>query len=142
MRFSYSQNKKVLLYIRFPIVYNAIINAETEVVKMDFITLNNGTKAPQVGIGTFLMQPKDAQEAWNRAFEGFVGSDVHPFAVLGTKVTKGLNYIFAAEMFPVGHPLEKRVTLVVVNDMAECPLFVDILPARGSGALGYAFTWL
>lgn len=86
--------------------------------------------------------PEDAQGAWNRAFEGFVGSDVRPFAVLGTKVTKGLNYIFAAEIFPVGQPLEKRVTLVVVNDMAERPLFVDILPARDSGALGYAFTWL
>ena len=72
MRFSYSQNKKVLLYIRFPIVYNVIINAKTEVVKMDFITLNNGTKAPLVGIGTFLMQPKDAEEAvYNALTNGY-----------------------------------------------------------------------
>ncbi len=30
---------------------------------MEFITLNNGTKAPLAGIGTFLMEPKDAEEA-------------------------------------------------------------------------------
>ena len=72
MRFNYSHNEKVLLYIRFPIVYNAIINAETEVVRMDFITLNNGTKAPLVGIGTFLMQPKDAEEAvYNALTNGY-----------------------------------------------------------------------
>lgn len=30
---------------------------------MEYITLNNGTKAPMAGIGTFLMEPKDAEEA-------------------------------------------------------------------------------
>lgn len=30
---------------------------------MEFITLNNGTKAPKVGIGTFLMSPADAEQA-------------------------------------------------------------------------------
>ena len=39
---------------------------------MDFITLNNGTKAPLVGIGTFLMQPKDAEEAaYNALTNGY-----------------------------------------------------------------------
>lgn len=30
---------------------------------MDYITLNNGAKAPMAGIGTFLMEPKDAEAA-------------------------------------------------------------------------------
>ena len=30
---------------------------------MEYITLNNGTKAPAAGIGTFLMSPADAEEA-------------------------------------------------------------------------------
>ena len=30
---------------------------------MDYITLNNGTKCPLAGIGTFLMEPADAEEA-------------------------------------------------------------------------------
>ena len=30
---------------------------------MEFITLNNGTKAPLAGIGTFLMQPAEAEQA-------------------------------------------------------------------------------
>ena len=39
---------------------------------MDYLTLNNGTKAPLVGIGTFLMQPKDAEEAvYNALTNGY-----------------------------------------------------------------------
>lgn len=30
---------------------------------MDYITLNNGVKMPMIGLGTFLMSPKDAEEA-------------------------------------------------------------------------------
>ena len=30
---------------------------------MEYITLNNGTKIPAAGIGTFLMEPKDAEAA-------------------------------------------------------------------------------
>ena len=30
---------------------------------MEYITLNNGTKAPLCGIGTFLMQPDEAEQA-------------------------------------------------------------------------------
>ena len=30
---------------------------------MEYITLNNGTKAPLAGIGTFLLEPKDAENS-------------------------------------------------------------------------------
>ena len=39
---------------------------------MEYITLNNGTKAPLAGIGTFLMSPKDAEEAvYNALTNGY-----------------------------------------------------------------------
>ncbi|MBR1689758.1 MAG: aldo/keto reductase [Oscillibacter sp.] len=39
---------------------------------MESITLNNGTKAPLCGIGTFLMEPKDAEEAvYNALTNGY-----------------------------------------------------------------------
>ncbi|MBQ6985520.1 MAG: aldo/keto reductase, partial [Oscillibacter sp.] len=39
---------------------------------MEFLSLNNGTKAPLVGIGTFLMQPEDAEEAvYNALTNGY-----------------------------------------------------------------------
>ena len=39
---------------------------------MEFLTLNNGTKAPLAGIGTFLMEPKDAEEAvYNALTNGY-----------------------------------------------------------------------
>lgn len=41
--------------------YNIIINFYEEVVKLEFLALNNGMNASLVGIGTFLMRPKDAE---------------------------------------------------------------------------------
>ena len=39
---------------------------------MEYITLNNGTKAPLAGIGTFLMSPADAEEAvYNALANGY-----------------------------------------------------------------------
>jgi diketogulonate reductase-like aldo/keto reductase len=39
---------------------------------MNYITLNNGTRAPLAGIGTFLMSPKDAEEAvYNALTNGY-----------------------------------------------------------------------
>ena len=39
---------------------------------MEYITLNNGTKAPLAGIGTFLMSPRDAEEAvYNALTNGY-----------------------------------------------------------------------
>jgi len=35
---------------------------------METFTLNNGTKIPAAGIGTFLMSPKDAEDAVYNAF--------------------------------------------------------------------------
>ena len=36
---------------------------------MEYITLNSGTKIPAAGIGTFLMEPKDAERAVMSALE-------------------------------------------------------------------------
>ena len=39
---------------------------------MEYVTLNNGTKAPLAGIGTFLMQPNEAEEAvYNALTNGY-----------------------------------------------------------------------
>lgn len=87
--------------------------------------------------------PTQAQDAFNRAFEGFVGMDVKPFAFLGTQVTKGTNYIFVAEAAPVTLNPEKSVLIVTVNTLTNTVAFTDILTSKQSVmSLGYAFTWL
>ena len=85
--------------------------------------------------------PEDARKAFDAALSGFVGSGVKPFALLGTQVTKGTEYIFAAEVVPVTAEPETKAALVVVNSLTNSVKFVDLLSTPVT-ALGYAFTWL
>lgn len=87
--------------------------------------------------------PEDAKAVFDSVFTGFVGSNIVPFALLGTQVTKGANYIFAAEVLPVVENPEKRVALVTVNNLTRQAAFVDLLTSKQNALdLGYAFTWL
>lgn len=84
-----------------------------------------------------------AKAVFAKDMAGFVGSDVNPFALLGTQVVRGMDYIFAAEVTPVtkGGELNKKVALVTVNSMTPGANFVDILASKQQ-LVGYAFTWL
>lgn len=87
--------------------------------------------------------PEDAKKAFDDAFEGFIGSKIEPFALLGTQVVKGVNYIFAAEVTPVVPDAESKVCLITVNGMTGDKAFADLLDSRQDiMSLGYAFTWL
>ena len=87
--------------------------------------------------------PDEARAAFNKAFEGFVGSKVEPFALLATQVTKGINYVFAAELSPISSNPVKTVAIVTVNGMTGDVSFVDVLTSKHDVLrLGYAFTWL
>jgi len=87
--------------------------------------------------------PEDAKDAFAKAFEGFVGSKVVPFALLGTQVTKGTNYIFAATVTPVVKEPEDKVAIVIVNPMTGEISITDMLGTKTDALqLGYAFTWM
>ena len=87
--------------------------------------------------------PAEAKEAFDKAFEGFVGSKVKPFALLGTQVVKGVDYMFAAEVTSVTAEPVTKVCLVTVNGMTGDLAFADMLDSRSDIlSLGYAFTWL
>ena len=81
--------------------------------------------------------PEDAQSVFDQAMAGFVGSNVEPFALLGTKVVKGIDYLFAATVTPVTPEAITKVAIVKVNLLEKSIKFMDILNAP----LGYAFTW-
>lgn len=101
--------------------------------------------APMGGILTNVTTdiPEEAMAAFNSTFEGFVGSKVEPFALLGTQVTNGINYIFAAVMTPVVEDPKATLKLVIVNDRTGQVAFVDLLNSKADAlSLGYAFTWL
>ena len=85
--------------------------------------------------------PEDAKTAWDEAFKDFVGSDVKPFAYLGSQVVNGMNYIFAAEVTPVVPDPVSRLAVVTVNTAEKHAYFGDLLKSKQSASLGYAFTW-
>lgn len=87
--------------------------------------------------------PEEAKKAFDAAFAGFVGSNVEPFALLGTQVTNGINYIFAAEVTSVTKVPVKSVDVVTVNALTGDVAFTDILASKHDVlTLGNAFTWV
>lgn len=92
--------------------------------------------------------PTEAKAAFDKAFQGFLGSNVKPFMLLATKVVKGFEYVFAAEMSMVLSPTAmksggvKSVAIVkVFSDFSEISIDT-IVEGRGeeetpsNGALG------
>lgn len=105
--------------------------------------LESGGELGGVSVNVETDIPEEAKAAFNKAFAGFVGSKVEPFVLLGTQVTKGINYIFAAEITPVTQNPVSTVDLVTVNALTNEVAFVDILTSKHDVLnLGYAFTWL
>lgn len=80
-------------------------------------------------------------EIWDKAFKEFIGTKVVPFAYLGSQVTKGTNYIFAATVAPVTLTGDKKVCIITINDMLENVAFSDIFKTKQETSLGYAFNW-
>ena len=94
----------------------------------------------QIGVKTDI--PAEVNEIFASAFDGYVGAKVTPFALLGTQMTKGTTYFFAAELTTVTKDPEKKAVMVVVNQMEKQVGFVDMLTTKNSVTnFGYAFTW-
>lgn len=87
--------------------------------------------------------PEEAQAAFDAAFTGFTGSNIVPFAYLGSQVTKGTDYIFAAKETPVVMDPKESVVLVTVNGLTRTGTIINLLGSKSTvQGLGYAFTWL
>lgn len=86
--------------------------------------------------------PGEALATFNKAFEGFVGSNIKPFALLGTQITNGVNYIFITSVEPVVENPEEKVAIVVVNRTSKEVRIMNLLSSKDNViSLGYAFSW-
>ncbi|MBR4728593.1 MAG: hypothetical protein IK080_11965, partial [Clostridia bacterium] len=74
--------------------------------------------------------PEDAAAAFDKALEGFVGSNVTPVALLASQVVAGTNYCFLCSVTPVAPNAESSCAMVYVyadlNGGAELMGFVDL----------------
>lgn len=80
--------------------------------------------------------PEEAQEVFDKALAGFVGSGVVPFALLAKQVVAGVNFVFAAEITPVIQEPVKKVAIVTVNSLSGKVAFTDILGGGINRSLG------
>ena len=85
--------------------------------------------------------PEEAMNAFTDAYEGYVGVKVEPFALLGTQVVNGINYIFAAVLTGVTAEPEQKAVIVTVNPIAKTVDIGDMLDSKHEASLKYAFTW-
>ena len=83
----------------------------------------------------------EVMDIWNDAFKGFVGSTVTPYALLGTQVTTGTEYIFAATLVTTALKPEEHAMIVTINPMTKKVQMGDMLASKHEASFGYAFTW-
>ena len=128
---------------------NVVVLIFNEAIKSDEITLINIERVVESGgeLGGVTVDvktdiPEDAKSVFDATIERFVGSNVTPFALLGTQIANGTNYIFAVEFTSVTRDPEKKVGIVVVNsNNHDNYAFTNLLNANTQKVLEYAFTW-
>lgn len=83
----------------------------------------------------------DEMKVWRDAFNGYVGYSMQPIAYLGSQLTKGPNFIFAATADPAVPNSEMIAAIVTINPMMRTVRIVDMLESKQNSGLKYAFTW-
>lgn len=129
-----TENIVVMIFNEKPNDMNAVL------VSIERI-LENGGSFGGVHVDVATELDDEVMDIWNDAFEGFVGSTVTPYALLGTQVTTGTEYIFAATLVTTALEPEEHAMIVTINPMAKKVKMGDMLTSKHETSLGYAFTW-
>lgn len=116
-------------------------DGEDVLVGIDRI-VESGDKLGGIVVDVKTEIPADAQAAWDKAFEGYVGANIKPFALLGTQIVNGTNYIFAAEMTGIVKEPVAEAVIVTLNSNEHRADIVNMMKSKQDASLGYAFTWL
>lgn len=85
--------------------------------------------------------PEEIMSIWTDARQHHIGSKLVPIALLGTKITNGINYIFIVTVDSLLPESKLELNLIVVNDSTRRMSFVELLADKTDHALGYAFNW-
>lgn len=118
------------------------------------VIVNGGKQFGGTSINLTTNIPSEEMGVFKKAFEGFVGVDVKPFAFVGTKVVKGTEHKFivtATNVYPDAKP---ELAICTINSLNKTVVFEPLLAGsefgqvtmeadeNGKPKLGYAFTWL
>lgn len=106
---------------------------QVSVAGSDFALVNinkvvdGGVKFGGVKIDVMTELTDEVKAVFHDAFEGYVGSRIEPFALLGTKVVKGIQYKFIAKVTPVVKDPEATVELITINGLTGEIDFEDVI---------------
>ena len=129
-----TENVVVMIFNEKPNDMNAVL------VSIDRVLESGGIMGgPHVDVKTELND--EVMNIWNDAFESFVGSTVTPYVLLGTQVTTGTEYIFAATLSTTALEPEEHAMIVTINPMTKKVKMGDMLVSKHEASLGYAFSW-
>lgn len=129
-----TENIVVMIFNEKPNDMNAVL------VSIDRV-LESGEPFGGVHVDVTTELSDEVMDIWNDAFEGFVGSTVTPYALLGTQVNTGTEYIFAATLVTTALEPEEHAMIVTINPMTKKVKMGDMLISKHEASLGYAFTW-
>ena len=81
--------------------------------------------------------PQEAQEAFDKAVEGWVGTDLKPVALVGTQTVSGTNYAFLAKATTVtAEPVLKNVLVIVYADLEGNAEILNVADLDGLDSYG------
>ncbi len=129
-----TKNIVVMIFNEKPNDMNAVL------VSIDRV-LESGEPFGGVHVDVVTELDDKVMDIWSDAFEGFVGSTVTPYALLGTQVTTGIEYIFAATLATTAFKPEEHAMIVTINPMTKKVQMGDMLTSKHEASLGYAFSW-
>ena len=129
-----TENIVVMIFNEKPNDMNAVLVSIERV-------LESGEPFGGVHVDVKTVLDDKVMDIWDDAFEDFVGSTVTPYALLGTQVTTGIEYIFAAALSTTSLNPEERAMIVTINPMTKKVKMGDMLASKHEASLGYAFTW-
>lgn len=132
-----SENIIIMIFNEKPNEIEAVLVAIERVVEESAEMLGGTT----VRVDKTLDPEGDEMKIWRDAFNGYVGYSMQPIAYLGSQVTKGPNFIFAATADPAVPNSEMIAAIVTINPMLKTVRIVDMLESKQNSGLKYAFTW-
>ena len=130
-----SQNRKNIVIM----IFNESVDGTVSLISIDRV-MEGGAPLGGLQICPTVNIPAEAMDAFNDSVTELLGVAIKPFALLGTKVTKNTNFVFAATCTPIVENPQAKLTLIVVNSETKDVIFYNLL-ADKLHALGYSFTW-
>jgi len=129
-----TENIVVMIFNEKPNDMNAVL------VSIDRL-VESGAEFGGVNIDVQTELSDEIMEVWNSAFEVWTGGTMTPYALLGTQMTKGTDYIFAVAFSANTVEPWEQALLVTINPTTKDVHIADMLASKYETSLGYAFNW-